>query len=697
MRLIGAAWLAARRCQRQAREALALASLRNFSAIQSPRALHSLHSPPLTAASPPVRLHRILASGESAQTPFSARIAAPSPARIASAAPLAQEGSAQAARVTGVQGLEGKKGEGKRVEGVADATKGTSAAAGMRVDHGTAPFSARPAQHTYAPTTTAAWQGGRMPPTAAGEKPRVVVLGSGWAACRFLRDVDTRVWDVVCVSSRNHMVFTPLLASTCVGTLEFRSVAEPVEHIQPAVSHAPSSFFFLATCTAVHLRQHQVTRALLPRACTRSWCSRKITCEYVDDEGPSASPLGSTWRFSIAYDKLVVAVGAQASTFGIRGVEQHALFLREVRHAQTIRRRLLLNLMKSDTPVAPFVVRVCQPLLAGLPEEEKRRLLSCVVVGGGPTGVEFSGELSDFIRRDVRAKYAHVKDYVHVTLIELTYSMDPALPSALSPALLAMQAHDILSSFDVSLRDYAVRHLTKSGVSLKRGQVAEVTASTVVLTDGSVIPYGLLVWSTGPPVVPVLPPVHLRIAVMEGLRVVGEADVFALGDCAGFHESTGCPTLPALAQVGATLAAWIGERRVGSSCINHGHETEGQYVVLLKCAQVAERQGRYLAVRFNRMGKAGAGKAGAGEGGGGEEQPFVYRHLGSMATVGRYKALVDLQIGQGGKRHLSLAGFASWFIWRSAYLTRVISWRNRLYVAVNWATTLLFGRDISRI
>ncbi|CAI5996127.1 unnamed protein product [Closterium sp. NIES-65] len=621
MRLIGAACLAARRCQRQARELLALASPRellalasprNFSAIHSPRAPHPTHPAPLDAASPSLTLRRILASGASARPPFSARVAPPSSANIASAAPLAQEGSAQATRVTEGQRLEGKKGEGGRVEGAADAARGASAAVGGGGDHGSAPCPAGPAEHSAASTSSAAWQGGSLPATAVGEKPRVVVLGSGWAACRFLRDVDTRVWDVVCVSPRNHMVFTPLLASTCVGTLEFRSVAEPVEHIQPAVSHAPSSFF-LATCTAVLPSKHEVT------------------CEYVDDEGPASSPLGGTWRFTIAYDKLVVAVGAQASTFGIRGVEQHALFLREVRHAQAIRRRLLLNLMKSDTP--------------GLPEEEKRRLLSCVVVGGGPTGVEFSGELSDFIRRDVRSKYAHVKDYVHVTLVE---------------------AHDILSSFDVSLRAYAVRQLTKSGVSLKRGQVAEVTASTVVLTDGSVIPYGLLVWSTGvgpSDFVKALPLPHTaggRIAVTEGLRVVGEADVFALGDCAGFHDSTGRPTLPAL-------------------------------------AQVAERQGRYLAVRFNRMGKAGGGKAGAGEGAGGEEQPFVYRHLGSMATVGRYKALVDLQIGQGGKRHLSLAGFASWFIWRSAYLTRVISWRNRLYVAVNWATTLLFGRDISRI
>lgn len=58
-------------------------------------------------------------------------------------------------------------------------------------------------------------------------------------------------------------------------------------------------------------------------------------------------------------------------------------------------------------------------MYAGISEEEKRRLLHCVVVGGGPTGVEFSGELSDFIMRDVHQRYTHVKDYIHVTLIEV--------------------------------------------------------------------------------------------------------------------------------------------------------------------------------------------------------------------------------------------------------------------------------------
>jgi len=95
-------------------------------------------------------------------------------------------------------------------------------------------------------------------PTKPAEKPRVVVLGSGWAGCRLIKDIDTKIYDVVCISPRNHMVFTPLLASTCVGTLEFRSVAEPIGRIQPAISKEPGSYYFLANCSSVDTDKHTV-------------------------------------------------------------------------------------------------------------------------------------------------------------------------------------------------------------------------------------------------------------------------------------------------------------------------------------------------------------------------------------------------------------------------------------------------------
>ncbi|KAJ4869017.1 Internal alternative NAD(P)H-ubiquinone oxidoreductase A1 [Raphanus sativus] len=446
-----------------------------------------------------------------------------------------------------------------------------------------------------------------LAPTKEGEKPRLLVLGSGWAGCRLMKGIDTSIYDVVCVSPRNHMVFTPLLASTCVGTLEFRSVAEPISRIQPAISREPGSYYFLANCSRLDSQNHEVH------------------CETVTDALSTVKP----WKFKIAYDKLVLACGAEASTFGINGVLENAIFLREVHHAQEIRRKLLLNLMLSEVP--------------GLGVEEKKRLLHCVVVGGGPTGVEFSGELSDFIMKDVRQRYAHVKDDIRVTLIE---------------------ARDILSSFDDGLRQYAIKQLNKSGVKLVRGIVKEVKPQRLILDDGTEVPYGLLVWSTGVGPSSFVRSLDLpkdpggRIGIDEWMRVPSVQDVFAIGDCSGYLESTGKSTLPAL-------------------------------------AQVAEREGKYLANLLNVMGKAGGGRAWSAKD---TElgEPFVYKHLGSMATIGRYKALVDLRESKQGKG-ISMGGFLSFFIWRSAYLTRVVSWRNRFYVFINWITTFVFGRDTSRL
>ena len=114
----------------------------------------------------------------------------------------------------------------------------------------------------YSPFSAAASSSllGLEPTNPSKEKPRLVVLGTGWAGCRLMKSIDTSLYDVVCISPRNHMVFTPLLASTCVGTLEFRSVAEPVGRVQPAISTVPGSYFYLARCTSIDSNSHTVIK-----------------------------------------------------------------------------------------------------------------------------------------------------------------------------------------------------------------------------------------------------------------------------------------------------------------------------------------------------------------------------------------------------------------------------------------------------
>ncbi|RVW93529.1 Internal alternative NAD(P)H-ubiquinone oxidoreductase A1, mitochondrial [Vitis vinifera] len=144
--------------------------------------------------------------------------------------------------------------------------------------------------------------------------------------------------------------------------------------------------------------------------------------------------------------------------------------------------------------------------------------------------------------RNVHQRFAHVKNYIHVTLIE---------------------ANEILSSFDDRLQHYATRQLTKSGVRLVRGIVKDVKVDKIILNNGTEVPYGLLVWSTrvGPSSfvksieVPKSP--GGRIGIDEWLRVPSAQDIFAIGDCSGFLESTGKPVLPALAQVAERQGKYI--------------------------------------------------------------------------------------------------------------------------------------------
>jgi NADH:ubiquinone reductase (non-electrogenic) len=158
-------------------------------------------------------------------------------------------------------------------------------------------------------------------------------------------------------SPRNHFLFSPLLPSTTVGTIEFLSIAEPIR---------------LAAKYATFVQAEAVGLDL----------SRKVICcrSVFDRE-----------EFPVEYDILVIAVGAESNTFGIEGVREHAFFLKELSNAFAIRRKMLDNFEAASLPsVSPL---------------ERKKLLHFVVVGGGPTGVEYAAELADFFDDEVKAYF----------------------------------------------------------------------------------------------------------------------------------------------------------------------------------------------------------------------------------------------------------------------------------------------------
>uniref|UniRef100_A0A914CCN1 FAD/NAD(P)-binding domain-containing protein n=1 Tax=Acrobeloides nanus TaxID=290746 RepID=A0A914CCN1_9BILA len=182
----------------------------------------------------------------------------------------------------------------------------------------------------------------------------LVVLGTGWASYSVVRNINRQFYRVIVISPRNHFLFTPLLTSTTVGTLEFRSIIEPVRNVGFTNSHD----FHLAEA---------------------------LNCDFEKQIVTVQSSLDKNMVWDIPYDKLVIGVGSLPNTFNVPGVKENAFFLKEISDARQIRQKILRNL---ELELAPKCSK-----------EEVKRLLHTVIVGGGPTGVEFGAELYDFIRK----------------------------------------------------------------------------------------------------------------------------------------------------------------------------------------------------------------------------------------------------------------------------------------------------------
>jgi NADH dehydrogenase len=431
--------------------------------------------------------------------------------------------------------------------------------------------------------------------------PTVVVVGTGWGGARCVKHIDPSLCNIAVLSQRNHMVFTPLLPQTCTGTLEFRSICEPIVRVQPALAQEPNVNFRTMVYDVDFTNQF-------------------VKCMSPGVIGGGSDETIPVKPFNFHYDYLVLAHGARANTFNIPGVEEHAFFLREISEARGIRRRLVQNIMQAKLPTTT--------------DAEQKRLLHVVVVGGGPTGVEFAGDLADFLREDIPKVAPGVAEHFKMTLVE---------------------ANEVLGTFDLDLRNYGAKRLRDMGVEIKKAVVAEVTDTGVVLTDGEVLESGLVVWSTG------VGPSTLnkalscdknkqgRVAIDSHLRVMRNGrpldNVFAVGDCAADTKNA----LP-------TLAA------------------------------VAQRQGKHVAQTINKHLQQPSKTI--------EQFPeFKYHHLGSMASLGQHTALVDVKPSVG----FDLKGIKAFIVWRSAYFTMLGSARSRAYVFINWCGSRIWGRDITYI
>ncbi|KAL0444242.1 UNVERIFIED_CONTAM: External alternative NAD(P)H-ubiquinone oxidoreductase B1, mitochondrial [Sesamum latifolium] len=319
------------------------------------------------------------------------------------------------------------------------------------------------------------------------QRKKVVVLGTGWAGTSFLKDLDISSYDVQVVSSRNYFAFTPLLPSVTCGTVDARSIVEPVRNI--IKKRNGEIKFWEAECLKIDP------------------ANKKVFCRSNIDEN-----LAGSNEFSLEYDYLVIAIGAQVNTFNTPGVMEHCHFLKEVEDAQRIRRTVIDCFEKAVLPE--------------LTEEERRINLHFVIVGGGPTGVEFAAELHDFVYEDLVKIYPSVKDLVSISVIQ--------------------SGDHILNTFDERISSFAEQKFQRDGIEVLTGhRVLSVSDRMINMKTKSTgqnisIPHGMVVWSTGVGTRPVLKDFMEQIgqgnrrilAVDEWLRVKGLEEVYALGDCA---------------------------------------------------------------------------------------------------------------------------------------------------------------------
>ncbi|KMP08633.1 external NADH-ubiquinone oxidoreductase 1 [Coccidioides immitis H538.4] len=468
------------------------------------------------------------------------------------------------------------------------------------------------------------------------EKKTLVILGTGWGSVSLLKKLDTANYNVVVISPRNFFLFTPLLPSCTTGLIEHRSIMEPVRNI---------------------LRHKSATVKYYEAKATKIDYERKVV--QISDESEIK---GDTSQTEVPFDMLVVGVGAANATFGIPGVKEHSCFLKEVGDAQKIRTRIMdcveTAIFKDQTP------------------EEVKRLLHMVVVGGGPTGVEFAGELQDFFNEDLKKWIPDIKDNFHVTLVE-------ALPN-----VLPMFSKQLIDYTESTFKEEAITIRTKTMVKNVTDKYIE---AEVTNPDGSKemekIPYGLLVWATGNAVRPVVKDLMSQIpaqknsrrglTVNEYLVVNGTENIWAVGDCAITNYA---PTAQVASQEGAFLA-----RLFNTMAKTEAIEKDLKKLSVAQYEAKDDEKRNQLLDEIRALQKQLRRTKQIG--------PFQYSHQGSLAYIGKERAVADISWLSG---NIASGGTLTYLFWRSAYLSMCFSTRNRVLVALDWVKARLFGRDVSR-
>ncbi|KAJ9608073.1 hypothetical protein H2200_007061 [Cladophialophora chaetospira] len=530
-------------------------------------------------------------------------------------------------------------------------------------------------------------------------REKVVILGSGWAGYVLARALDKRKYRVVIVSPRTYFVFTPLLNDTTVGTLEFRNVLESIRKPKSGVEFIQGwaddlNFADKSVTIEPSVLDPDVGHALTgPRKQNEQQTSSGFASTGEFPHGPwqKEVQMGGTGSnvvptFPIHYDKLVIAVGTYSQTFGTKGVREHAWFLKDVRDAVGIRRRIFELFELASLPI--------------MPEDTKKYLLHFAIVGGGPTGMEFAACLSDLLRDDISKLHPDLMKYVRISLYDV--------------------APKVLPMFDASLADYATKHYRRQNIQIKTShQVEEVRKGfpndakaredqdsqvkgrvyTIRTKQEGDVGIGMCVWSTGnmnnPFVAKALDHVR-RYPTASAKSIQGEvADPMQRQWIIQRDERSGVPLVDDHFRINLTTAcgASMAEQDKPKSYMKDvfalGDSSKLMSGALPATAQVANQQALWLGKTLNKYPDPERFAQAKG---------FSFKDMGVLTYLGGSTAIFQGGNGKNKKDRSPsrLKGLSAYLIWRGAYLSMTLSWRNRFNVAWQWLMVKMFGRDMSR-
>ncbi len=401
------------------------------------------------------------------------------------------------------------------------------------------------------------------------DPPRVVVIGGGFgglSAARALRNVRARV---ALVDRRNHHVFQPLLYQVATAGLSPGDIASPIRWI---------------------LRRQRRLTVLLAEVTAVDTAARAVA--LADGE-------------RVPYDYLIVAAGATDAYFGHDEWRRVAPGLKTLEDGLEIRRRVLVAFERAERAADP---------------DAARRLLTFVVIGGGPTGVELAGALAEIARHTLAHEFSSINT------------------RAARVVLLEGGPH-VLPAFPPTLRAAAARDLARLGVEVRTGTMVTGIRPGLVEAGDVRLEAGTVLWAAGVAASPLGRTLGVpvdrtgRVIVAPDLSIPGHPEVFVVGDLAAFVT---------------------------------GHDERGRPVLLPGVAQVAMQEAVHAVRTIER---AIAGRP---------PQPFHYRDLGNMATIGRASAVADFG-------WLRLTGWTAWLAWLFVHIMKLTGFRNRVLVLVQWA------------